>query len=162
MKMKKLCVILLAALSLAGMGLGAAQSQSSASDHPVYRPYSVAIKTDAQEVKSGSKVAVDVALTNATDRTVVAPPAELEAMRFVVIVSQEAGDPLAPTDRGKEWNRQGGWSGSGPIFPMEPGTTTHRKIIASDLYDMTRPGKYSIQLQRNDMSSNTITVTILP
>jgi hypothetical protein len=137
-EMKKLLARPLAVLFLVMVHLGSALCQAPALAR---FPYSVTIKSDVQTVKSGSKVVIDVAFTNVTDSTVLRPPIEVESMRFAVDVLQAGGRKAAPTDRGTEWHHLGGWSGSGPVFPMEPGTTVHRRIVVSDLYDMTSTGK---------------------
>ena len=130
---------------------------------PARFPYTLAIKSVSQTAKPGSKVVIDVAFTNATDAAVPSPPMEIESMRFGVDISQAGAGPATLSDRGREWHHKGGgWSGSGPFFLVEPGKTVHSEIVVSDLYDMTSPGKYSIQLHRDDVSSNTITVEIVP
>ena len=155
--MKKIFTASLVVLSLIIAHVGIAQSQK-----PISKsfPYSVTISSDPHAVKSGSKISLDVAFKNISDRQF-HEPGEIQSLKFEVVVSRVAGDPVAQTDRGRAWN-QGGWVSSGPLFPMEPGATVHRQLVVSDLYDMTRPGKYLIRLQRTDLTSNTITVTVEP
>jgi len=158
--MKRTLTASLVVLSL-GLGhMGAAQSQKPT---PMPYPYSITISSDPHTVKSGSKISLDVALKNILDRRV-REPREVQSLGFKVVVSRAEGDPPAQTDRGREWN-EGGWVGSGPYIPMEPGATVHRQIVVSDLYDMARPGKYLITLLltylTQNITSNTITVTVV-
>ena len=156
---KKTIAAWLTILALLPAYLGIAQSQTPA---PAHFPYTVTIGPGSQTVKSGSNVSIGVTVTNATDGTVATPPIEMEAMEIAVDVLQAGGKSAELTDRGRVWHQKGGWSGGGPSFPMEPGATAHRKIVVSDLYDLTRPGKYLIKLRRDDISSNSITVEIIP
>jgi hypothetical protein len=150
--------LLLISILFISIGGGAPSQSPERADSP----YIVTIKADSRTMKSGTKLSIDVAFTNRTDRAVVRPPIEIESMGFVVDVSHADGRTVPLTERGKVWRHQGGWSGSGPVFSMEPGVTAHRKIVVTDLYDMTRLGEYSIHLHRSDVSTNTITVEVKP
>jgi len=54
----------------------------------------------------------------------------------------------------------------GVWFPVQPGQTVEDDFVISDFYDLTRPGKYTVQAERTDpesqsiVKSNTITVAV--
>ena len=58
--------------------------------------------------------------------------------------------------------------GSSAPHSLKPGETLKDAIIASKLFDLSKPGKYTIQVQRTDeatktvVRSNTITLTVTP
>ena len=54
------------------------------------------------------------------------------------------------------------------FFPLNPGESLKDSISISKMYDMTKPGKYQVQVQRTDpeskviVKSNTIGITVTP
>lgn len=56
----------------------------------------------------------------------------------------------------------------GVWFAVQPGQTVEDDLVISEFYDLTRPGKYTIQALRPDpqshavVKSNTITLTVIP
>jgi hypothetical protein len=157
LEMKRTLAASLVVLSFGLAHMGAARTQN-VTPKPLW--FSLTISSGSQTVKSGSKILIDVAYKNTSDRQIPAP-LDIQILNLKVIISGAGGRSVPQTDRGKEWNL-GGWVSSGPGFPMEPGATVHRQIVVSDLYDMTVPGKYLIRLERNDLASNTITVKVVP
>lgn len=152
---------LFAAFFLAAAGHGAAaQSQTSA---PAHCPYTLTIKTDKQGVTWGSPLLLHVAIKNATAEKLQRVPYDIKDMGLVVDVFQDGGNPATLTEQGKAWpHKRAGWMGNGPFTQLDPGEVFNRRIDVSNLYDMTSPGNYSIQLHCADVSSNTIMVTVLP
>ncbi|HEY6351424.1 MAG TPA: hypothetical protein VI636_18630 [Candidatus Angelobacter sp.] len=50
-------------------------------------------------------------------------------------------------------------------YTLNPGEAQTRECVLSDFYDMTAPGKYSIEVQELDgraVRSNVVTVTVVP
>ena len=45
---------------------------------------------------------------------------------------------------------------------LEPRETRKEKVVINDLFDMSRPGKYSVQATCKGVKSNTITMTVSP
>ncbi len=56
----------------------------------------------------------------------------------------------------------------GVWFAVQPGQTVEDDLVISEFYELTRPGKYTIQALRPDpeshavVKSNTITLTVIP
>jgi hypothetical protein len=157
--MKKIVKTSVVLILLALVYLSTARSQAPA---PVPCPYTLTIKTDKQAVTWGEPLLLHVAIKNATAEKLLMVPYDIKEMGFVVDVTQ-GGSPVILTEHGKAWpHSRVGWTGSGPFTQLEPGAVFNRKINISDLYDLTSPGKYSIQLHCADISSNAITVEIIP
>jgi SHS2 domain-containing protein len=57
---------------------------------------------------------------------------------------------------------------SNGLFPVQSGKTIAEDILVNKLFDVSRPDKYAIQVQRADettnivVKSNTITLTVIP
>lgn len=157
--MRKIIAASVALIFLALVHLNVAQSQESA---PMHCRYTLTIKTDKQTVTWGSPLLLHVAIRNATTEKLLSVPYDIQDMGFVVDVSQAGGSPATLTERGRAWPHRVGSTGSGPFTQMDPGAVLNRRIIVSNLYDMTSPGTYSIQLHCADVSSNTVSVEIVP
>ena len=81
--------------------------------------------------------------------------------RYEAVAHDAQGNIAAATERGLE-ARQPPQQYSGGGFPLEPGETMKDELVISDLYNMSRPGKYSVQVSCRGAKSNTITVTVVP
>jgi hypothetical protein len=125
--------------------------------------YTFAISADPSTVKAGEKVVIQIAVTNTSDKSRGLGPANAEGFMVDVTV---VGNGAAPdTELGRKWkHKHGAMAGTwgGPIRGVEPGETTKRALVISDLYDMTRPGQYTVQVSRPPLKSNTITITVVP
>jgi hypothetical protein len=121
------------------------------------------------EVKSGSAVAVQIKIRNTSDTAIGFEPMEAP---YVVIVRDVHGNPSSDTEKGRKMREKQRElfsplnRGSAFLLPLQPGESITHEWTVSDLYDMSRPGSYSIQLQRfwNNrlIPSNTIKVRIIP
>jgi hypothetical protein len=127
--------------------------------------------------KSGSSIHVLVALTNNSAKTVSIPSMDLE--NYTIDVRDERANQVAEAAqavREREAKNsptnllRGRKTFSGVIGDLKPGETARQTIEVSYRWDMSRPGKYSIQLTRKlpeelgpgVVKSNTITVTVTP
>ena len=158
-------------------------------------PFSLTIRTTQDVVTAGSEVRVVITLTNISDHDiydsvpVTSSPAgenyygieirddkgvRAPLTRFGYIARGEKPPPDKPAqsqngnaDQTRDW---GGsfYSGSELTVTVEPGKDSYAAIIANQQYDLSRPGKYSIQVSHWDYESktivlsNTITVTVVP
>lgn len=158
--MKKTLVIWLSATTLLMACNSFAQTAADSS-----RPdsFTLAISADHRTAKAGAKVVVHIAITNTSDKPI-ALHAEIEDYGFMVDVTAVGHGTALDTDRGREWKKNGGMRGvtSGPGFLLNPGETTNGPLVISDLYDLSRPGKYSVQVSRGAVKSNAITLTVVP
>jgi len=158
--MKKALSFWLFTIALCVTGNGGAQTASVAAGSP---RYTLTISAVHRTVEVGAEVAIQIAMTNTSDQPIPLH-AEIEDYGYVVDVAAPGNVAATDTERGREWRRNNGMrqSTSGPGTLLNPGETTKGKLAINDLCDLSRPGKYSIQVHRGDVKSNTITVTVVP
>lgn len=142
---------------------GTATAQSNASI-----PFSFVI-TAPTEIKAGAEVSVAIKITNTSNSVI-----GFEAMEvpYMAIVRGAQGNPSAETEKGRMVRDKQTkvlsplYRGSQFIASLKPGESRTENFTVSDLYDMSRPGHYSIQLQRvwNDrkVQSNSVKIRIIP
>jgi|HubBroStandDraft_6_1064221.scaffolds.fasta_scaffold1422484_1 hypothetical protein len=83
---------------------------------------------------------------------------------YRVDVYDADGRPAPHAERGREV------SSSGLVVPVtsciavnvKAGTTWKDRLVLSDLYEMSKPGKYLVHVIHGDTKSNTLTLTIVP
>lgn len=123
----------------------------------------LSIRAKESSVKSGAAIWVDVTLENKSDQ-------DLLVFRVLTSVDDDQGGWLYNADVQNEKGQKPPRTkfktgiGSGASIPLQPGKTITDRINICKLYDVSQPGKYSIQVYRPDGSlrSNTITVTVTP
>jgi hypothetical protein len=157
-----------------------ARAQSSRSARGSHPRLSLTLSRSVDQIKTGFPVEVTVTLRNISDHTVSVwreNATDQGGHVYRVDVEDEKGSPAPDTKIGRGFKAlddpqpvttptdtplvsSGGWQ------PLEPGDFQTDKVNVSRLYDLSRPGKYSIQLRRFDeefknfIKSNGITVTV--
>ncbi len=133
------------------------------------RPLSIAISTPQSALKAGSEVRIEVTLTNTSNRRVLIQERN-PATDYEIDVRDQRGTAVPETDLGRKLKEP-------PVIPMNsrnfemylrPNESAKENIALSDLYDMSHPGQYTIQVSRavsnkpkdGVVKSNTITVTV--
>jgi hypothetical protein len=127
-------------------------------------PFKIRISAESSTIAAGDDVTIDVSLTN-TSNQIVSEGAmyrsgiELDStLRFEVLDEHKKPVPLR-TYPNEELN-----VGSVRFRSFKPGETTTQHQRVSNLYDMRKPGKYTIQVWRRnpdyDIKSNIVTVTV--
>jgi hypothetical protein len=143
---------------------------------PPKQPFTVKISSVQDVFKSGSEIRLQIAITNITD-------SDIAISRAIDDTSAEVGgwtiEVWDDTDKAPpETQYQRLLRGEGlPDEPLEwsvimgslsPGETFKDAMIVTKFYDLSKPGKYSIQVQRIDptskvaVKSDKITVTVTP
>lgn len=144
---------------------------SSAWAQPPNAPFSIKLSTVKPEVKAGSDIYLRIQMTNTSnhdvDCTRVASNGSDRAYTYDVFDAN--GNPLEK--RTRKHPEIGETFSSWPCV-LKPGeSTSEDDSLLSSLYDMTRPGKYSVQVSRyisgdrkeNGVTkSNMITITVNP
>jgi hypothetical protein len=143
----------------------------AAAPSPTKPPFSVVISTEQTEIKSGSAITVKVTLTNTSERVIAL---EMMDVSPLVAVVRGADGILSPeTEYGrilkqKQRERANPNMTGGPRvgFKLEPGEPVVEECVVSNLYDMSRPGQYSIQFERiwhgTGVPSNIIKIKVIP
>lgn len=127
--------------------------------------FTLSISTTEDIINVGSEVFVALEVTNTSDRLSFYDPS---ITKLDPQVRDSQGNTAPLTQAGRDLRRIYGAGGS-HAFGINPGDTmSGGRIIVSKIYDMTRPGKYTIQVSRVDeeskviVKSNIITVTVVP
>lgn len=150
---------------------------SRAADPP--QPFTISISTVQDTFKSGAEIMVGISLRNPSDKWIpvigaCAPKADVDSFR---IEMEDAQGKVAPETNVLRALRGAavptpedlvaGWSGPS-CGAVPPKGFINTGFVLNRFYDLTKPGKYTIHVQRAEpdskvfVKSNTITVTITP
>jgi hypothetical protein len=129
--------------------------------------FTLTISTDEDTARAGDKIPLLTDVTNTSDHEIVYDTA---MSKLDIQVRDAQGSLAALTEGGREFRRQFGTGGSlYNLQHIKPGATVHTRVPGvQELYDMRRPGDYTIQVSQFDgetktwVKSNTITVTVTP
>jgi hypothetical protein len=147
--------------------LGVASIAYSQTLHP---PFTITIGADKSEVKAGDPVDLNIAMKNISDHEVDCGGAPSNALdrRYAYDVVYEDGQAAPKIVKKHPEIGETGSIWRCVIKPGETATAAGGRI--SQLYDFSRPGKYSIQVSRHVafdahsdvVKSNTIVITVVP
>jgi hypothetical protein len=154
-------VVLVFVLGSAMVSPGTAQTAPTA---PEKRALAITI-AGPRTVKSKSKTTIQIAMTNVSGRAVIFDAVPNAEYIYEAVVRDVHGSTAPYTEHGKETRQYFGPVMpiySGPASPLEPRKTWKNELVVSDLYDLSLPGKYSVQVSCRGTISNTITMTIVP
>jgi hypothetical protein len=142
--------------------LGAATSQASPQAIPP--GVSLAISGPRRVMKAGSQVWLKVSLSNHSPENIGAPGDD-SGFCATIDVYDEKGAAAPDTEFGRQCKQDmltvKVTSDTGPIFVVRPGGTWTGKVEVTKLVDISRPGKYTIQMHYGRLLSNKIVVTEL-
>lgn len=128
-----------------------------------HQPFTITLSSGKPEVKAGDRVHVDILMTNTSNQDV---NCTIDAhggldMNYGYKVVDADGRTLPEIPRNHPL--------PGSIYPctLKPGESRSLPSSISTLYDLTHPGKYTIQVTRGYegsdelVSSNTLTITVI-
>jgi hypothetical protein len=149
-----------------GAGVSGAQTTKTGPDLP---QFSLAVSTANNLVKAGSSVVIEVALTNVSDQTIGLPAqtGRDESQWYKVDVRHQNGSMASAVQHRPAGNVVPPGAVKVDVYSavmveLKPRETSKEKVAISDLFDMSRPGKYSVQVTFRGAKSNTITITVGP
>jgi hypothetical protein len=141
-------------------------------------PFYIVITGPQKPVKAGSEVKVEIVLKNTSDRelTVGRTNAVSQAeCHYLIEVRDNQGQPAPDTEfgrriMGRETKKRVILYWGDAYFTLKPNETLEDEAVASKLYDLSRPGKYIVQVSRvvpkelggGVVKSNPVTVTVTP
>jgi hypothetical protein len=130
-------------------------------------PFTITISADKPTVVAGSHVYIKIKLTNTSDHNVDRSTAYSNGLdrKYIYDVRDEDGKSVEKPGEHHELNGV-----SLAMGELAPGDSVDGETRITTLYDLTKPGQYTVQLSRyigNDekqgvVQSNTITITVLP
>jgi hypothetical protein len=138
--------------------------------------FSLTISLAQDTAKAGSEVTVKIVLKNITDHEIriggirrTLPADDVVPANCRAIVTDAKGAPAPYTKYGERmWSHplEEGVNGTGIFGPMEAGGQGAFDLVLSRLYDLSKPGKYTIEVKYPDydneviVRSNKIVLTI--
>jgi len=131
----------------------------------------ITIVAAQNSVNAGDPIEITVTMKNMSDHdiTMVAVGSNSKAeLNYEIITRDKNGEMLNKTIYGK--GLKGGVAGSRKLFTLKPGAEITETSDINKLYDMSMPGEYIIQVEKElpasegkgTIKSNTITVTVTP
>jgi len=156
----KLIACALTSVLLAGAGIGTPQ------------PFSLSILGPQGPLKHGSLVELTVTLTNRSVGEIVIRDRN-RSCDYELEVRESSGQPAPGTSYKRALkcsNKFAVTAGKNSIRNLRPGESYSDSMIVNQLYDLSRPGKYTIQASRaipqelggGTVQSNIITLTVTP
>jgi hypothetical protein len=134
---------------------------------------SVGIRSASDTVKVGSDLRIKITITNISNSEIQVGTAIGKAQgEFLnlVDVRDDQGDAAAKTKYYREIRGEdpviGGIRVSASSSRLKPNESVEEEVLVNKLYNLEKPGNYSIQIQRDDpvskklVKSNTVMVTV--
>jgi hypothetical protein len=145
---------------LTGCGLAATFVGAQVAPHPQV-PILVTISVPSPEVKAGSELKLDVVMTNTSNELVLL---SMYPWDFRIDVRDSAGIAVGETKDANDSAARGLGSGSYQATALPPHKVVRWKETLDKKLDLSKPGKYTIQVTRmygkTEVKSNTITITV--
>lgn len=129
-------------------------------------PIPVTLSLTKNVVRAGEKIDIHVRLKNSSRQDLNFSYPEGDPLTCVVAVHDENGNAVADTKLGLALKAQhAGLERPPASYAIHPGEAQTRDCNVSDLYEMSAPGKYSIEVQQLDgrpVRSNVVAVAVVP
>jgi hypothetical protein len=138
-------------------------------------PFSVALRPPVGPIKAGDQVVLTAVTTNTSDHEVrfarsFAPREEVSDYDIDIKDSEGQTPPLTEAYSRLREHPTARW-GSYSTYALLPGKSFEEELIVTKLYDLNRPGKYTVSVLRGQrptwqtqgkaaVRSNTITITV--
>jgi hypothetical protein len=117
-------------------------------------------------LKSGAELKVEVAVKNSLKQDLNFAFPEGDPLTCVITVRDADGKMAPVTEQGRRLQEAHAAQQGRPMaYSLHPGETQRRECAVSELYDLSHPGKYFIQVQqldRRSAQSNTLVLTVVP
>jgi hypothetical protein len=156
-----LTLVCFLSISLAALAVRPAVTLAAAD-----QPFSIAISAAKIEVPAGSPVEILIRQTNTSNQDVNWSAIYYDGIStdYTFDIRREGGKKLTPLHRGDG----GPIVGSAIMATLKPGESRETRVDIGLLYDMTRAGKYIVQLskpvsadpKKAEVKSNRITITV--
>jgi hypothetical protein len=136
--------------------------------------FAVTIRLEPEVVKVNSEIRVKTTLINKSNGKISfeRSPEDMAELEFQAYVRDSHGNPAPLTEYGRHVLKGEGdvplATRFGGFSTLQPAESLKCDVVITRLYDLSQPGKYTIQVERIHDSlkmvakSNTITVTVIP
>ena len=167
-------VAILAVIATTGISaeLRAQAPKLTQSERP---PFSVTISSKEPVVKSGSIIWVDATVKNTSDEVISVGSTAPVEFAYDIDVWTDKSARAPETKLGRRRNNRTTPEDETMVIlsdsaesPLKPGKTLTDHVNVSKMYDLSQPGKYTIEFRRLDeetktfVKSNKITLTVTP
>jgi hypothetical protein len=129
-------------------------------------PFKIAIKAESPIVVAGSEVQIKVSLTNTSNQDVYEGAMYKDGIGLDSTFRFEVRDKNGKLVRKRIYPHEELRTGSVKFRTISAGETYIQEQVVSSLYDMRKPGKYTIQVWRRnpdyDIKSDIVTITVTP
>ncbi len=152
----KISIILISAL-LASAAISPRSGMQSAPQKTNNRQFSITIEVPPR-IKAGNSILCTITLTNTGNKQI----GFLNGVFGYVVDVRRGKNPARETDKGRESNRREGYvmSGITRFKRLSPGEKWMTTFAVNELFDMSQPGDYTVQLKRENVVSNFAAVTV--
>ncbi len=125
-------------------------------------PFKIAITAENSTIIAGADVSIKVSLTNTSNQEVNEGVAYRSGIDLDSSFQFEVRDKRGKMVPKRTYPHPEVATGSVRFRTISPGATLTQEQRVSALYDMRKPGKYTIQVARGEIKSNIVTVTVIP
>jgi hypothetical protein len=134
-------------------------------------PFTITITAGRPELPSGAETRVQIVVMNNSSESITVPGVFTgrPEYHYLIDVRNEKGQPASLTAWGRMVNGPFGSTGSMGGGAAEPGKPyKDSDLIVNKLYDITMPGKYTVQLTADwlqygsPVKSNVVTIVVTP
>lgn len=169
-------VAVLLVIGIAGISAGLHAQETKPTDSKTPR-FSVTISSTDPVVKSGSSIWVDATVKNTSGQDISVHMTNPAEFAYRIEVRNEKSARAPETKLGRERNNRTTAEderepvviiSKGTNSPLKTGKTITDHVDVTQMYDLSGPGKYTIQFERFDeesktfVMSNMTTVTVIP
>jgi hypothetical protein len=130
-------------------------------------PFTLTLEAEENPIKAGSEVKVGITLRNSSNHAIDVGLG-LAEMDYALGV-RDSQNRIPPETEFARKSKGRGYFSNETVFTLQPGETLPKEmLVISKFYDVSRPGKYTIQVSRavpkelvgGTVKSNAITITI--
>lgn len=153
----KVSVVWISVVLVASAVVSLGAEMQSASQKKNKRQFSITIEVPPR-IRAGETIPATVTLTNIGNEQI----GFMNGIFGYVVDVRSAGKGGQETDKGRESNRLQGHAVSGVtrVKRLSPGEKWVTTFSVNDWFDMSQAGDYTIQLKRENVQSNVVTVTV--
>jgi hypothetical protein len=140
---------------------------AASSVHSTAAPFTLTLDAGEKAVKAGSELKTYVTLRNSSNRAIYMSVGSSD-VDYAIEVRDSQGRLAPDTDFARKLKERAYYSND-TVFTLQPGESLPKTpLVATKFYDLSRPGKYLIQVSRGvpkeigggTVKSNTITIAV--